>query len=202
MFWIYICICIYFNLISLLKTGFSPWYSQFFLNFMIWAGWFARDPSILHRVGHVLLQAAPIVHRRARRFIFADDCFQLSKVPKQKTSYVVSKTIENLSGCKCSCFWLHYMFLKMQLLLVLIICFFGMQLLLVLIPNVVFSTYCSLELSRHNRLHHCCLGWLCRPVSKAYEYWPFYCFKCTDFEGFSWSIHKYAARDSYLEGSF
>ncbi|KAJ8628643.1 hypothetical protein MRB53_021966 [Persea americana] len=61
-------------------------------------GWFARDPSILHRVGHVLLQATPIVHRRARRFIFSDDCFQLSKVPKQKTSYVVSKTIENLSG--------------------------------------------------------------------------------------------------------
>lgn len=61
-------------------------------------GWFARDPSILHRVGHILLQATPLVLRRARRFIIADDCFQLSKVPKQKTLYVVSKTIEKLSG--------------------------------------------------------------------------------------------------------
>ncbi|XP_077251431.1 translocon at the outer membrane of chloroplasts 64-V [Tasmannia lanceolata] len=61
-------------------------------------GWFARDPSILHRVGHVLLQVSPFVLRRTRCFIFADDCFQLSKVPQQKTMYVVSKATEKLSG--------------------------------------------------------------------------------------------------------
>ncbi|XVF44770.1 hypothetical protein PTKIN_Ptkin02bG0150400 [Pterospermum kingtungense] len=61
-------------------------------------GWFARDPSILHRVGHVLLQLKAVEPKRARHLVFADDLFQLSKVPKQKTVYVVSKAIEKLSG--------------------------------------------------------------------------------------------------------
>lgn len=64
------------------------------------SGCFARDPHILHRVGHVLLQLNAVEPRRTRRLIFADDLFQLSKVPKQKTVYVVSKAIEKLSGCK------------------------------------------------------------------------------------------------------
>ncbi|KAK9690845.1 hypothetical protein RND81_09G157800 [Saponaria officinalis] len=60
-------------------------------------GWFARDPSVLHRVGHVLLQynTEP---RRTRSFIFADDLFELSEIPKHKTSYVVKKAMESLSG--------------------------------------------------------------------------------------------------------
>ncbi|XP_042409717.1 outer envelope protein 64, mitochondrial-like [Zingiber officinale] len=61
-------------------------------------GWFARDPSILHCVGHILLQASPLGLKRTRRFILADDCFQLLRVPKQRTVDVLSKAIENLSG--------------------------------------------------------------------------------------------------------
>ncbi|KAK9989088.1 hypothetical protein SO802_029327 [Lithocarpus litseifolius] len=61
-------------------------------------GCFARDPSILHRVGHVLLKLNSVEPRRARRLIFADDLFQFSKVPTQKTLNVVNKAIENLSG--------------------------------------------------------------------------------------------------------
>ncbi|KAF2294053.1 hypothetical protein GH714_007121 [Hevea brasiliensis] len=61
-------------------------------------GCFARDPSVLHRVGHALLQLNAVEPRRARRLMFADDLFQLSKVPKQKTEYVISKAIGNLSG--------------------------------------------------------------------------------------------------------
>lgn len=64
------------------------------------SGWFARTPSILHRVGHVLLQLNAVEPRRPRRLIFADDVFQLSKVPKLKTVHVISKAIESLSGCK------------------------------------------------------------------------------------------------------
>ncbi|KAL9238352.1 hypothetical protein vseg_012784 [Gypsophila vaccaria] len=60
-------------------------------------GWFARDPSVLHRVGQVLLQYNT-VPKRTRCFIFADDLFELSEIPKQKTSYVVRKATENLSG--------------------------------------------------------------------------------------------------------
>lgn len=61
-------------------------------------GWLARDPSILLRVGHTLLKLSTVEPRRARRLIFADDLFQLSKVPKQKAEGVISKAIENLSG--------------------------------------------------------------------------------------------------------
>ncbi|XP_061365456.1 outer envelope protein 64, mitochondrial [Gastrolobium bilobum] len=60
-------------------------------------GWFARDPSVLHRVGHVLLQLNSVEPKRTRRIMFADDLFQLSKVPTQKTVYVIGKAIENLS---------------------------------------------------------------------------------------------------------
>uniref|UniRef100_A0A7N2MVH3 Amidase domain-containing protein n=1 Tax=Quercus lobata TaxID=97700 RepID=A0A7N2MVH3_QUELO len=63
-------------------------------------GCFARDPSILHRVGHVLLKLNSVEPRRARRLIFADDLFQFSKVPPQKILNVVNKAIENLSGYK------------------------------------------------------------------------------------------------------
>lgn len=76
-------------------------------------GWFARDPSVLHRVGHALLQLNAVEPRRARRLIFADDLFQLSKVPKQKTECVISKAIGNLSGCKL---WGPIIFLDMILL--------------------------------------------------------------------------------------
>ncbi|XWS39736.1 hypothetical protein CRYUN_Cryun18bG0079800 [Craigia yunnanensis] len=61
-------------------------------------GWFARDPSILHHVEHILLQLKAVEPRRARCLVFSDDLFRLSKVPKQKTVYVVSKAIEKLSG--------------------------------------------------------------------------------------------------------
>uniref|UniRef100_A0A368ULA6 Amidase domain-containing protein n=1 Tax=Glycine max TaxID=3847 RepID=A0A368ULA6_SOYBN len=61
-------------------------------------GWFARDPSILHRVGHVLLQLNSVETKRSRHFIFADDLFQLSKIPTQNTIYVIGKAIENMSG--------------------------------------------------------------------------------------------------------
>uniref|UniRef100_A0A6N2MB28 Amidase domain-containing protein n=1 Tax=Salix viminalis TaxID=40686 RepID=A0A6N2MB28_SALVM len=61
-------------------------------------GWLARDPSILLRVGNALLKLNTVEPRRARCLIFADDLFQLSKVPKQKAEGVISKAIENLSG--------------------------------------------------------------------------------------------------------
>lgn len=64
------------------------------------SGCFACDPSVLHRVGHVLLQLNQVESRRTRRCIVADDLFQLSKVPLQKTVSVVSRVTKNLKGCK------------------------------------------------------------------------------------------------------
>ncbi|PIN21454.1 Amidase [Handroanthus impetiginosus] len=61
-------------------------------------GVLASDPSVLHRVGHALLQLNQLEPKRTRRMIIADDLFQLSKVPPKKTVFVVSKAIEKLSG--------------------------------------------------------------------------------------------------------
>ncbi|OAY63798.1 Outer envelope protein 64, mitochondrial [Ananas comosus] len=61
-------------------------------------GWLARDPSILRDIGYVLLQECPVRLRQTKQFIFADDCFQLLRAPKQKTMHVISNAIETLSG--------------------------------------------------------------------------------------------------------
>ncbi|KAL0412682.1 UNVERIFIED_CONTAM: Outer envelope protein 64, mitochondrial [Sesamum radiatum] len=61
-------------------------------------GCLAFDPYVLHRVGHSLLQLNPLEHKRTRCMIIADDLFQLSKVPMQKTVHVVSKVTEKLLG--------------------------------------------------------------------------------------------------------
>ncbi|OIW13632.1 hypothetical protein TanjilG_07974 [Lupinus angustifolius] len=61
-------------------------------------GWFACDSSVLHRVGHALLKLNSVEPKRTRHIMFADDLFQFSKVPAQKTVYVIGKAIENLSG--------------------------------------------------------------------------------------------------------
>lgn len=71
---------------------------MFLLNFSV--GWFARDPSILCQVGHALLNLSAVAHKRQRSLIFADDLFELSDIPKQKSVHVVRKAIENLPGCK------------------------------------------------------------------------------------------------------
>jgi len=63
-------------------------------------GWFARDASVLRQVGLVLLPMNLVELKRTRRIIFADDLFQLSNVPSQKTVYIIDRAIENLSGCK------------------------------------------------------------------------------------------------------
>ncbi|XP_076899678.1 translocon at the outer membrane of chloroplasts 64-like [Bidens hawaiensis] len=61
-------------------------------------GWFATDPSILHRVGQVLLQGSFTGQRNPRNVIIADDFFQLSKVPINRLTQVVIRSTENLFG--------------------------------------------------------------------------------------------------------
>ncbi|KAJ7522780.1 hypothetical protein O6H91_18G026100 [Diphasiastrum complanatum] len=61
-------------------------------------GWFARDPSVLHKVGHVLLQLPPCEPRQPRRVLIAGDCFQLSTTPQERTMGVVIRSIEKLLG--------------------------------------------------------------------------------------------------------
>ncbi|PSS26689.1 Translocon at the outer membrane of chloroplasts like [Actinidia chinensis var. chinensis] len=61
-------------------------------------GWFAKDPNILRRVGHVLLQVPFALQRNPRNIIIADDCFQLMKIPIDRVAQVVIKSSEKLFG--------------------------------------------------------------------------------------------------------
>lgn len=65
------------------------------------AGWFARDPSILRRVGHVLLQVPFAAQRNPRNIVIADDCFQSLKFPGDRVSQAVIKAVEKLFGSMC-----------------------------------------------------------------------------------------------------
>lgn len=61
-------------------------------------GWFARDPSILRRVGHVLLQVPFAAQRNPRNVVIADDCFQSLNFPGDRVSQAVTKAVEKLFG--------------------------------------------------------------------------------------------------------
>lgn len=62
------------------------------------AGWFAKDPNILRRVGHVLLQPAFGGQRSPRQIIMAEDCFQLLKIPVDRVAQVVVNSTEKHFG--------------------------------------------------------------------------------------------------------
>ncbi|XP_057830710.2 outer envelope protein 64, chloroplastic [Cryptomeria japonica] len=61
-------------------------------------GWFARDPNILHLVGHTLLQLPLMESRKPSRVIIADDCFQLTNIPSGQTVTIVIQSTEKLFG--------------------------------------------------------------------------------------------------------
>ncbi|KAL5211136.1 hypothetical protein ABZP36_006759 [Zizania latifolia] len=61
-------------------------------------GWFAKDPSVLRRVGHLLLRLPYADIRQPRHFYIADDCFEMSKVPARRLTQVVTKSVEKLFG--------------------------------------------------------------------------------------------------------
>ena len=61
-------------------------------------GWSARDSNILCHVGHVLLQLPLSDFRQRRSILVADDCFQLLRIPEEKTLGLVISSVENLQG--------------------------------------------------------------------------------------------------------
>lgn len=68
------------------------------MSFFFFIGWFAKDPSILRRVGHILLQLPYADTRQPRSIMIADDCFELSKIPASRLTQVVIKSVEKLLG--------------------------------------------------------------------------------------------------------
>ncbi|CAL0316576.1 unnamed protein product [Lupinus luteus] len=61
-------------------------------------GWFARDPTILSKVGCVFLQLPELVHVKPTCIIFAEDCFKLSSIPYDLVNRIVFKAVEKLYG--------------------------------------------------------------------------------------------------------
>lgn len=74
-----------------------------FTSEMLFSGWFAKDPDILRRVGHILLQAPFVMQQSPRQIIIADDCFQHLNVPLDRSSQVVIKATEKLFGSMFFC---------------------------------------------------------------------------------------------------
>lgn len=62
-------------------------------------GWFARDVSIFCKVGQVLLHtAAPQDPRPGKRFLIADDCFNMSTHANDRRLGIISRSITALYG--------------------------------------------------------------------------------------------------------
>ncbi|KAL5786569.1 hypothetical protein ACOSQ2_008961 [Xanthoceras sorbifolium] len=61
-------------------------------------GWFARDPTILNRVGRVLLQLPDTHLVKPSQVIIAEDCFQLSSIPSDRITQLLVKSVEKLFG--------------------------------------------------------------------------------------------------------
>ncbi|CAN0914284.1 Amidase 1 [Linum grandiflorum] len=61
-------------------------------------GWFARDPSILKRVGRSLLHLHDQDAVIPSQVIIADDCFQLSSIPLDRIAKVLINSVEKIYG--------------------------------------------------------------------------------------------------------
>lgn len=61
-------------------------------------GWFARDPTILKRVGNVLLPSLDAHLVNSNPIIIAEDCFKLLNIPIDRVKQVLVKAMEKMFG--------------------------------------------------------------------------------------------------------
>lgn len=64
-------------------------------------GWFARDPSTLTLVGHVLLPSPTEATQQPTHIIIPEDCFQVLGSPSDQLSQILTGSLENMYGSKC-----------------------------------------------------------------------------------------------------
>ncbi|KAL8147594.1 amidase 1-like [Apium graveolens] len=62
------------------------------------AGWFARDPAILNRVGRTLLQHPDNGLTRPLKIIIAEDCFKLLSIPSDRITNVLVEAVKQIYG--------------------------------------------------------------------------------------------------------
>ncbi|CAI0391255.1 unnamed protein product [Linum tenue] len=63
-------------------------------------GFLARNPSVLQRLAHPLMQVNPVAPEIPRQLIFAEDLFELCEVTKDKIKSIIAKAITERSGYK------------------------------------------------------------------------------------------------------
>lgn len=68
----------------------------------VFAGWFAKEPGVLHKVGYLLLQLSYTNNYQPRHFIMADDCFEMVKIQSGRLTQVVVRSVERLFGSMSS----------------------------------------------------------------------------------------------------
>uniref|UniRef100_A0A7C9FIU3 Amidase n=1 Tax=Opuntia streptacantha TaxID=393608 RepID=A0A7C9FIU3_OPUST len=61
-------------------------------------GCFARDPSVLRRVGYVMMQLQFAASRNPRQIVIADDCFELLKIAVDRVTQPVIRSTEKIFG--------------------------------------------------------------------------------------------------------
>lgn len=61
-------------------------------------GCFAKDPNVLRRVVHTMMQLQFSTPRNPRQILIADDCFDLLKIPVERLSQPVIRSTEKLFG--------------------------------------------------------------------------------------------------------
>lgn len=69
-----------------------------FCSITLCIGWFARDPTVLRQVGHILLQLPYAEVRQPRRVLVAEDCFKISAVPQEQLAGPVIRSFQKLLG--------------------------------------------------------------------------------------------------------
>ncbi|KAL2942123.1 Amidase 1 [Bienertia sinuspersici] len=61
-------------------------------------GWFAKDSTILKKVGNVLLPPLDVSHVNPSQIIIADDCFKLLSIPIERVKHVLVNSVEKVFG--------------------------------------------------------------------------------------------------------
>ncbi|XP_038878343.1 amidase 1-like isoform X1 [Benincasa hispida] len=61
-------------------------------------GWFARDSTILKRVGRLLLKEPEIEHYKPTQVFIAEDCFKLSSISSERLTQSFVNSVEKLFG--------------------------------------------------------------------------------------------------------
>ena len=62
------------------------------------AGWLARDPELLRKVGHKMLQQPTVEAKLPKRVVIAEDCFNLLNASQNRDLWITLSATEKAFG--------------------------------------------------------------------------------------------------------